>query len=68
MNMKRIGTLVAAFALTAFAACALTGCGASLDREAVAYTHLDVYKRQILAISPGWNENTPGMPIQMRLP
>ena len=26
MNMKRIGTLVAAFALTAFAACALTGC------------------------------------------
>lgn len=33
MNMKRIGTLVAAFALTAFAACALTGCGASLDRE-----------------------------------
>ena len=33
MNMNRIGTLVAAFALTAFAACALTGCGASLDRE-----------------------------------
>lgn len=33
MNMKRIGTLAAAFALTAFAACALAGCGASLDRE-----------------------------------
>lgn len=33
MNMKRIGTLVAAFALTAFAACTLAGCGASLDRE-----------------------------------
>lgn len=33
MNMKRIGTLAAAFALTAFAACTLAGCGASLDRE-----------------------------------
>ena len=33
MNMKRIGSLVAAFALTAFAACTLAGCGASLDRE-----------------------------------
>ena len=26
---------------------------------AVSYTHLDVYKRQILAISPGWTENGP---------
>lgn len=33
MNMKRIGALAAAFALTAFAACTLAGCGASLDRE-----------------------------------
>lgn len=55
--MKRIGTLVAAFALTAFAVCALAGCGASLDRE-VTVQDMTFKVPKTWLESPGGNDTT----------